>query len=188
LGTGTLYDNGTNVGIGTVAPNSKLHVNGASGSNAFRVQISGATKLLLGSGGGLAVGANQTPPSNGLYIYGNIGVGVTSPAQRIHSAGYIRGDTGFCIGTSCITSWPSTQDIYWTGTATNLNASTGRTSLGLGSLATLSSVTSAYITDGTIVNADISSSAAIAASKIQYGSYFITSAGTSGLGLEFGQQ
>ncbi|WP_395736267.1 hypothetical protein [Prosthecobacter sp.] len=35
-----------------------------------------------------------------------------------------------------------------------------------GSLAALSSVTSAYITDGTIVNADISSSAAIALSKL----------------------
>lgn len=35
-----------------------------------------------------------------------------------------------------------------------------------GSLAALSSVTSAYITDGTIINADISSSAAIAVSKL----------------------
>jgi hypothetical protein len=75
---------------------------------------------------------------------------------------------------------PSSSDIYWTGTATNLNAATGRASLGLGSLATLSAVTSAYISNGTIVDADVSASAAIAASKIQYGSYFITSAGTNG--------
>ncbi len=194
---------------------------------------------------------------------GNVGVGVSAPAQKFQVNGYVRGDTGFCIGTSCITSWPSggtsiwsqngtnayyntgnvgigtslpsqalqvagsvaatsfigalsgnantatslaangancssgyyplgvnasgaaesciqDSDIYWTGTATNLDPVAGRTSLGLGSLATLSSVTGAYISNGTITNADISSSAGIYASKIQYGTYFITSAGTAG--------
>jgi len=114
----------------------------------------------------------------------NVGVSTNVPSQKLHVNGYVRG-TGFCIGTSCITSWPSGggEDIYWSGTATNLDPALGRSSLGLGSLATLSAVsggTGGTITDGTITNADISSSAAIAASKIQYGTYFITSAGTSG--------
>jgi len=47
-----------------------------------------------------------------------------------------------------------------------VDAAAARTSLGLGSLATLSAVTSAQITDGTIVDADINAAAAIAASKI----------------------
>ena len=46
------------------------------------------------------------------------------------------------------------------------DAAAGRTALGLGSLATASTITTSEITDGTIVNADISASAAIAASKI----------------------
>ena len=46
------------------------------------------------------------------------------------------------------------------------DAAAGRTALGLGSLATLSTITTSEITDGTIVNADISTSAAIALSKL----------------------
>ena len=46
------------------------------------------------------------------------------------------------------------------------DAAAGRTALGLGSLATASTITTSEITDGTIVNADISASAAIALSKL----------------------
>jgi len=46
------------------------------------------------------------------------------------------------------------------------NAATARSNLGLGALATLSSVSSAEIVDGTIVNADIGAGAAIALSKL----------------------
>lgn len=60
-----------------------------------------------------------------------------------------------------------------TGTVAVGNGGTGsttatgaRTNLGLGSLSTLSSVSSAEITNGTIVDADISGTAAIAGSKI----------------------
>ncbi len=62
-------------------------------------------------------------------------------------------------------------------------AATGRTSLGLGSLATLNAVSGGSggtITDGTILDADISASTDITATKIQYGDYFISSAGTNG--------
>lgn len=47
-----------------------------------------------------------------------------------------------------------------------VDAAAGRTALGLGSIATASTITTSDITDGTIVNADISTSAAIALSKL----------------------
>lgn len=49
---------------------------------------------------------------------------------------------------------------------TAASAADARTTLGLGSLATASAIASANITDDTIVNADINSAAAIAASKL----------------------
>jgi hypothetical protein len=46
---------------------------------------------------------------------------------------------------SYVDSAIASGDIYWTGTATNLVAATGRTSLGLGSLATQNAVTDAQV-------------------------------------------
>jgi hypothetical protein len=71
------------VGIGTAAPTEKLHVNSASGANAFRAQVNGNTKLLVHRNGGVSIGANETPESNGLYVKGTVGIGTTTPFAKL---------------------------------------------------------------------------------------------------------
>ncbi len=85
------------VGIGTTSPTDRLHVNSASGTNAFRAQVSGNTKLLVHSNGGLVVGASATPPPNGLYVAGKTGIGTTSPLNELHVVGRGRFTTGLSI-------------------------------------------------------------------------------------------
>ncbi len=78
------------VGIGVVAPQDRLHVNSATGENPFRAQVNGATRLLVHSNGGVAIGANTTPPPNGgLYIFGNTGIGTVNPSYKLDVTGDI---------------------------------------------------------------------------------------------------
>src|SRR5258706_3761358 len=51
-------------GFGTTAPNSKVHINSASGQNPFRAQINGSTKFFVDNLGGVTVGSSITPPAN----------------------------------------------------------------------------------------------------------------------------
>jgi hypothetical protein len=60
---------GGNTGIGTGNPNSTLHINSTSG-NPFRIEVNGSSKFILGSNGGATIGVYQTPPANGLWVYG----------------------------------------------------------------------------------------------------------------------
>jgi hypothetical protein len=93
-GSSNLYWDNTNVrlGIGTDAPSYRLHVQGGD---------------IYGS--------------NNLYIAGNVGIGTTSPSYKLHvqgdiySSGYVRGETGLCIGNDCRTAWPAftETDPYW---------------------------------------------------------------------------
>ncbi|MBI4656970.1 MAG: hypothetical protein HY746_09545 [Elusimicrobia bacterium] len=70
-----------------------------------------------------------------------------------------------------VSSWDTaySERRQWDGGSTNLVAATGRTSLGLGSLATLNAVSGGAggtISDGTIVDADINASAGIVDTKL----------------------
>jgi hypothetical protein len=57
IGTGTMYDSGSAVGLNTASPQNLLDVNGAA-----------------------SIGYNVAAPTNGLIVSGNVGVGTTSPA------------------------------------------------------------------------------------------------------------
>lgn len=60
-------------GIGlTTAPQASLHVNSASGTNPFRVQYNGSTKMFVQTNGGTSIGSTSTPPANGLRVAGDV--------------------------------------------------------------------------------------------------------------------
>lgn|GEM_PF-3132008 len=66
-------------GLGTAAPSAKLHINGATGEDVLRVQTNGATKLKITANGGVSVGGAASAPSDGLSVFGNVGIGTTNP-------------------------------------------------------------------------------------------------------------
>src|SRR3954451_23015175 len=74
-------------GFGTTSPNSKVHINSASGQDALRVQVNSSTKFLVHSNAGVSIGSGSTPPANGLFISGSVGIGTTSPQNKFHVSG-----------------------------------------------------------------------------------------------------
>src|SRR4051812_48527258 len=72
-----------NFGIGTTTLGlSKLIVNGSS--SPLQAQVSGSTKFIVNSNGGVSIGSNSTSPANGLFVSGSVGLGTTSPTKRLH--------------------------------------------------------------------------------------------------------
>lgn len=140
------------------------------GTNAIRLPRGTTNQVLQSTATGLQWVTN-TALTNPLTTLGDIMFGGASgtPTRLPGAAGFLK-STG-----AAAPSWSAvnlaTTDVSGVlpiaNGGTNANTVAGaRTSLGLGTLATLNAVASANITDGEIVNADVSATAAIAGSKI----------------------
>ena len=94
-GAGTfVYYNKGSVGVGTGAPNARLHINSDAGENPFRVQVNGSSKLYVDNGGGVSVGSSAIPPANGLFVAGNAGDWNLCACNQITNTGCLDATTG----------------------------------------------------------------------------------------------
>ena len=127
LGNSAIFEKDGNVGIGTTSPTAKLDVNGSivasgnviAGGSGSAITVlggqffnDGLNNIVLDTyfnGSNLVL---STAP-NGVVTErmritssGNVGIGTTTPAQKLDVAGYVKG-AGICIGDDCRTSWPA---------------------------------------------------------------------------------
>ncbi|MCP4324065.1 MAG: hypothetical protein GY787_19840, partial [Alteromonadales bacterium] len=87
-----IFDNGTNVGVGTATPSAKLHVNGSE----FLVTQGNETGLNINNDtyiykiGDISGGENQaymqidSAASKAFFLNSNVGIGTTSPSAKLH--------------------------------------------------------------------------------------------------------
>jgi hypothetical protein len=118
----------------------------------------------------------------GDLIYGGAGGVATRLAT---GTGFLKGGATPTYSAIDISSADVTGTLPLTAGGTGATtAVAARTNLGLGTLSTLSAVTTAEITNATIVDADVSGTAAIAGSKINpaFGAQNISTTGTLGAG------
>lgn len=151
VGNSQLFDNGTNVGIGTTSPARKLHVNGdiqidqqifsAQSYVGFLTTASAAQAVKVGSLAITSVYTNNAP-ANGLYVQGDVGIGTTSPSQKLEVVGDINvaSGSGFRInntatagqylrgnGTRFVSSVIQAADVPTLNQSTTGNAATATT-------------------------------------------------------------
>jgi Chaperone of endosialidase len=121
LGTGSVFDNGTNVGIGTATPESKLQTIGSMYVNT----TADATGGFYYGPSGLIIGRYSTSPwpgSNWLYVGGNVGIGTTAaPAVKLDVAWQIRTGRDGIAGSYDTTSSTTTQSIWAISPSYDLN-------------------------------------------------------------------
>jgi hypothetical protein len=110
----TIFDNGTNVGIGTDNPSSNLHVESAGNSEILAQRTSGAGVLIQAQSAAGVIGTSTNHrldlKSNGttratISTNGNVGIGTSTPGSKLEVAGDI-------LSTGDITIDNSTGDPF----------------------------------------------------------------------------
>jgi len=141
-GNAVFFNHGGNVGIGTANPGSyKLYVNGNQYINGrltfvndqdifgidqlvgyndlrFYTDNAGSTEhMRLWNSGGLSIGAITDPGTDSLSVAGNVGIGTTSPIEKLHvngNIGYFEGSVvADSSGENLIPNWEMESDTAW---------------------------------------------------------------------------
>ena len=115
--TSSIYETGSNIGIGNTTPSYKLDVTAASTSDGFRVNLGGTSKIIANgdgvllwgtganqgaltwdsgkaivyglSGNALSLGANGSYDQLYINTSGNVGIGTITPAYKLSVVGKI---------------------------------------------------------------------------------------------------
>jgi hypothetical protein len=91
LGNSQIFDNGTNVGIGTTSPSAKLDVNITGGTIGVRISGDSSSDMLritqTGSGNAILVEDSSNPDSTPFVVTsgGTVGIGTTSPSYFLEA-------------------------------------------------------------------------------------------------------
>ena len=107
-GTGAItVDTNNNVGIGVTDPGTaRLKSVTGEGNAGWFINNSPATYAALivqNKGNGWGIYDNL---SGKHYLAGSLGIGANPPSEKLDVAGYVKGQTGLCIGSDCRTAWP----------------------------------------------------------------------------------
>lgn len=130
LGNSQIFDNGTNVGIGTTSPDRKLYVNGQIGLNDDLISENGANALRLGyqsyygSGGFNLTTEGSVPLTFGtsstermrITSGGNVGIGTTSPSEKLDVSGNVKATQFNINGNGSILSNSFWGTLHYKGT------------------------------------------------------------------------
>ena len=141
VGSGIIFDNGTNVGIGTITPPDKLNVIGnisagtlsttqgkfiAYGSSSQPNLVfegfdatTGKARISTNSGANRQLKIENDGASNtlGVYVEGDVGIGTSTPSSQLHVIGSGVFSSGIIVGDSSTNSYiygpinPSTNNI-----------------------------------------------------------------------------
>jgi hypothetical protein len=136
LGNSQIFDNGTNVGIGTTSPSGLLHL--ASGSDMYfkmsRANGGFASQFYRNAGAGTLAWQSILLDNTTTHDFiicgeadsshavtkivmqpqgGNVGIGITSPTQKLDVNGLINSTNGISVGGSGVSVvWTGTQAAY----------------------------------------------------------------------------